>query len=182
MPLLVAEPDRYPETLLSDPPATLDWYLAYTASRREKDLMRRLRAEGIAHYAPLVETRRRSPAGRVRTSWLPFFSSYVFVAATPDQQPAVYATDCVVSLSPIADADALLADLRQIDGVLSSGLPVQTVQRLEIGQTVRVKTGPLRGATGRLMSIRGDERFVIAVDFLQQGAAVAIDPCDLEPV
>ena len=69
MPILPREPDIYPAELLDDAlGATTDssWWAMYTMARREKELMRRLRAMEISYYAPLVHKRSRSPGGRVR--------------------------------------------------------------------------------------------------------------------
>ena len=82
MPILNQEPDIFPENLLSAPEEgspSDGWFAIYTLSRREKELMRRLRAQNIAHYGPMVPKRTRSPGGRIRTSYVPLFAGYVFV-------------------------------------------------------------------------------------------------------
>ena len=66
MPILAKEPDIYPRDLLdadAECPDGSKWYVIHTLSRREKELMRRLRTFKIAHYSPLAESRKRSPAG-----------------------------------------------------------------------------------------------------------------------
>ena len=40
----------------------------------------------------------------------------------------------------------------------------------------------MMGLEGTILSRRGDCRLLVAVNFLQQGASVAIDDCMLEPV
>lgn len=79
MPILPAEPDMYPPTLLEQESIEPTWWAMYTLARREKELMRRLRALEIPFYAPLVSQRTRSPAGRTRQSYVPLFPGYVFV-------------------------------------------------------------------------------------------------------
>ncbi len=69
MPILSAEPDLFPATLLDAAAEEEPWWLVYTIARREKELMRRLRALEIPHYGPLWRQRSKSPAGRFGESW-----------------------------------------------------------------------------------------------------------------
>lgn len=64
MPILKAEPDCNPNHLfemseIEDGP----WWLLYTKSRQEKQLMRRLRQLELLHYAPQIESRSVHPQG-----------------------------------------------------------------------------------------------------------------------
>ncbi len=67
----------------------------YTLVRREKDLMRRLRALEIPFYSPLVHKRTRSPGGRVRESYVPLFASYVFLHGNQQQRHQALSTNCI---------------------------------------------------------------------------------------
>ena len=80
MPILPPEPDCHPVNLLDRIDTGEEvWWLFYTRSRQEKQLMRRLRDLDIKHYAPQIPQRKRSPAGRVRTTYIPLFNNYVFM-------------------------------------------------------------------------------------------------------
>ena len=71
MPILGREPDLYPDDLFSSHlalPEDESWFAMYTMARREKELMRQLRALKIAHYGPITAQRTRSPQGRIRIS------------------------------------------------------------------------------------------------------------------
>lgn len=87
MPILEEEINLHPSDLFQhsfaelqgEKDSVLNWYAIYTMSRQEKQLMRRLLKTGTAFYSPIVEKKQRSPAGRLRTSFVPLFSNYVFV-------------------------------------------------------------------------------------------------------
>ena len=85
MPILQHELDINPGNLLSDESLLTDtsrnWWCLYTISRREKSLMRRMLTKRLAFYGPVAPKRFRSPAGRVRTSYVPLFPNYVFLFA-----------------------------------------------------------------------------------------------------
>jgi len=184
MPILKKETDLYPANLLADDgPLALDvgrWWALYTRSRREKDLMRRLSAMNIAFYCPIVEQQRRSPNGRLRTSYIPLFSNYVFLRGNEQDRYAALTTGCISRDIEVADAERLVHDLRQIRELIEVGVDLTPEARIEAGARVRVKTGALAGRVGTVIERRGRRRLLVAVDFLQQGASVELTSCDLE--
>jgi len=185
MPTLAAEIDIFPSDLLDREEWTHDaedrcWWALYTRSRREKELMRRLRALEIPFYGPTIERRGRSPQGRVRTSFIPLFSNYVFLYGNASERYKALTTNCVSRDLSVIDGAQLAFDLRQLHQMIESGAPVVPESRLEAGVAVRVRSGPLAGHEGIVLRRRGETRLLVAVRFLQQGASVQIDECDLE--
>ena len=184
MPILAAETDMYPGDLL-DRENWMDdserrWWAFYTRSRREKELMRRLRALEVPFYGPTIEKRGRTPRGRIRKSYIPLFANYVFVYGDATQRYAALTTNCVSRDIPVVDGAQLACDLRQLRRMILSGAPVAREAQLEPGVHVRVRSGPLTGQEGTVLRRRGETRLLVAVRFLQQGASVQIDECDLE--
>jgi transcription antitermination factor NusG len=184
MPILPRQRDLFPADLLEAEgpvcavPGT--WVAFYTLSRREKDLMRKLEAVGIPFYAPLIRRRLRSPGGRTRDSHVPLFSGYVFSRVDDDQRRAALATNTVARWLPITDEAALLADLRGIKQLIDADCPLTPEARIEPGQIVRVRSGALRGLEGTVIRRHGEQRLVVAVRFLNQGASVELEDIDLE--
>jgi len=185
MPILPCEPDIFPADLLDEHILAEDrtpWWVLYTMSRREKHLMRRLVAAEIAFYAPLVNRRKRSPGGRLRTTYTPLFPSYVFLHADDEQRRAALATQCVSRCLNVPDAAGLLHDLRQIRRLLESAAPLTLETQLEPGRRIRVCSGALIGLEGTVLRRHGQRRLLVAVEFLQQGASVQIEDCAVEPI
>ena len=184
MPILPPEPDIFPDDLLepSGPSANGDgqWWVLYTLARREKELMRRLRALGVSHYGPLVEQRNRSPQGRVRSSYVPLFAGYVFLCGSESDRYSALTTNCISRCLAVDDREALVRDLRQICQLIRLGKPVTPESRLEPGMTVRIRSGALTGTEGVVIRRHGGDRLVIAVQFLQQGASVLLEDFDVE--
>ena len=60
--------------------------------------------------------------------------------------------------------------------------PLTIESRLEIGRRVRVKSGSLMGLEGEIISRRGENRLLIGVQFLQQGASILIRDFQVEPI
>ena len=181
MPILAHEPDLFPEDLLEkETPSDLQWFAMYTLSRREKELMRQLRAKKIAHYGPLVEQRKRSPAGRIRTSYVPLFPGYVFVCGREQERYEAIASGCISKCLEITEPSQFVADLRRIRQLLIVGEDVRPEPKPLIGKAAIVKSGAMAGAKGIVTHSHSQHRLTILVKFMQQGASVVIDEADLE--
>jgi transcription antitermination factor NusG len=189
MPILPKQRDVYPDDLLdaigSDAggdsgAGAARWVAFYTLSRREKDLMRRLEAAGVPYYGPMVRRRLHTAGGRVRHSYVPHFPGYVFSRVDDEQRRAALATNTVARWIPIVDERMLVDDLRAIKRLIDTERPLTPEARIEPGQAVRVRSGALRGLEGTVVKRRGEERLVVAVRFLNQGASIELEDVDLE--
>jgi hypothetical protein len=186
MPILPSEPDIHPAALL-DPLAAPDqtsgqWWAMYTLARREKELMRRLRALDIAFYSPLVPKRTRSPNGRVRESFVPLFASYVFVHGNEQQRHQALTSNCISRCLSVPDGGRLIHDLRQIRRLIEIEAPLTIEARIEPGRRVRVRSGSMAGLEGTVVKRRGKDWLVVAIEFLQQGASVLLEDFQVEPL
>ena len=157
------------------------WWAIYTKSRQEKALARQLLAHEIPFYLPLVPKDRRTRGRRVR-SYAPLFAGYVFLLGTEEERVRALTTNRISRVLPITDQERLCHDLRQVRHLIDTDAPLTIERRLMPGRRVRVKTGAMMGLEGTVISRRGDCRLLVAVNFLQQGASVAIDDFMLEPL
>ncbi len=181
VPILPAEPDCHPPNLLDHQDRLSDpWWLIYTKSRQEKQLMRQLRQLEIPHYGPQIVHRRRSPAGRIRTTYAPLFNNYVFLCGDDDARYQAVCTGRVQKVTPITDVPAFVNDLRQIQNLINMGVPLTLESRLEPGQNVRVRSGAFAGYEGTVLRREQETRLVVSVQFMEQGVSVKLEDCQLE--
>lgn len=186
MPLLKKEVDLYPENVftentLPDGPQHR-WWAIYTRSRREKDLMRRLLAMQIPFYGPTVEKRKRTSTGRVRKSYLPLFTNYVFAYGDDESYYQAMTTNCISRCIPVKDSARLVQDLRRLHQLITTQAAVTLEEKLQAGIYVRVKTGPFAGQEGVVVQRRKKRRLLVVVDFLQKGASVELDDFVVETI
>jgi transcriptional antiterminator RfaH len=184
MPILPAEPETFPAGLFEQPPRPADgrrWWVLHTKPRQEKSLARCLVAARAAYYLPAVGRRCRV-RGRVLTARIPLFTGYVFLLADREERVAALATNRVVRCLEVPDQDGLWHDLAQVHRLIASGAPVIPEQRLAPGMIVEVTTGPLAGLRGKILRTATGRRFVVQVDFIQQGASVLIEDYALVPI
>jgi len=182
MPIHAAEPDCFPPNLLDDYESnddTRQWWAAYTLPRQEKSLARQLNAMQVPFYLPLV-SQVRFVGGRRQKSFLPVFSSYVFVFASDEERIGALETNRIAHLFSTSDAAALTRDLRNVRRLIDLGAPLTVESRLRAGQRVRVKNGALEGIEGTIVERRGEERLLVAVEFLQQGVSILISDFQVE--
>jgi transcription antitermination factor NusG len=184
MPILPREIDLYPPNLFDTDFVADDttWWAIYTLSRREKDLMRRLKAMEIPFYCPLIQKKNRSPSGRVRHSYVPLFSGYVFAQGDRECRQQMLTTNCISQTIKVEDSASLLHDLRQINLLVDANAPMTIESKIQPRQRVRVLNGPFKGVEGTVMSRRGEEHLIVSVEFLQQGASVEIGDFQVEPI
>ena len=201
MPILPREPEIYPSDLLEGYPSTsagrqedepfednggttdedAQWWVAYTLARREKDLMRRLLSYEIPFYCPLIERKNRSPSGRVRCSYLPLFPGYVFLKGRDEHRQHALTTNCISQTLKVLDPEPFESDLRQIHRLILADTPLSPESRIEPGMRVRIKNGPFVGLEGTVLKRHSGDRLLVTVEFLQQGASVALDDFQVEP-
>jgi len=186
MPILQREPDIFPDDLLDQVEPcgeyTAPWWALYTVSRREKQLMRRLRQMEIPFFGPVIERRTRSASGRVRISNVPLFAGYVFLRGDEEARYRALTTNCVSRTLPVPDPVTLVNDLRQIRQMIAADMPLTPEARLQPGMRVRVRSGPLIGLEGVVLSRRGQQRLLVAVEFLQQGASALLEDFVVERI
>ena len=185
MPILTQETDIFPSDLLVSPEYVADgksWWAAYTLSRREKQLMRKLLTLEVPFFGPTISRRYRSPNGRLRESFQPLFANYVFICGDQVQRYQSLTTNCVSRFVPVCESAELVSDLRQIRDLIEIGARMSPESRLLAGTKVRVKTGVFAGFEGVVIRREDKARLLVAVNFTLQGASVQLDDCQLEAI
>jgi transcriptional antiterminator RfaH len=184
MPILAAETSLFPGNLLDDfvqPEGDRRWWAIYTKSRQEKSLARQLLEMEVPFYLPLIP-RVTNVGGRRTKSLLPLFGGYLFLYGNDEERVQALTTNRVAQAWAATEVEGMTRDLRQIQTLIASGVPLTTEGRLHAGQRVRVKSGSLMGLEGVIQSRRGEDRLLVAVQFLQQGVSIQINDYQLEPI
>lgn len=181
MPILKREADFLPPDLFELPADRFPWWVAHVRSRQEKALARECRSRGVPFYLPLRE-HRPSRGRRRRVSFLPLFPGYLFIRGDLEHERLeILRTNLCVNVLAVLDQEALGFDLAQVRRLQESGLPLRAHPELKAGSVVRIAEGPFEGMTGRVTSVRGKDRFVVAVRFIHRSVSVETDRDALVP-
>ena len=184
MPILPAETALFPDDVLDQPAgrtAGSEWRVLHTKPRQEKGLARDLLARAVPYFLPTIRRPHRS-AGRIRVAEVPLFDGYVFLRADRDQYLDALGTRRVVRALLVPDQAKLVSDLRRLHALLGLGRSVERERELRAGQLVEITTGPLVGLRGTVVRAATGTRFVVAVDFIRQGASVTCEGMALRPL
>lgn len=189
MPSLTAETDCFPEGLLVkwQEPNTIEaspdrrWWVVHTRARQEKSLARDLLGYRIPFYLPQVE-KTSIVRGRKRTSFIPLFTSYLFMYGDEAERYTGLTTNRIAHVLPVKNAEELTRELLQISRLIEYNAPLTLESRLKPGDRVRVVRGSLVGVEGTVRSRRRKCRLVVAVNLIQQGVSIEIDDYLLERI
>jgi transcription antitermination factor NusG len=188
MPILGREVSVFPERLLEANAWSDDgfaqgsqWYLVYTRSRHEKTLARHMHSNAMYFYLPLISKEQFFRGKRVQ-SYLPVFSGYLFYFGDSPDRLFRLASSCVSSVLAVPNQTALVSELRGVQSLIATGIPLTVEAKLIPGQRVRIKSGSMKGLEGTILRRKSGIRLMVSVNYLQQGVSMEIDDFMLESI
>lgn len=154
----------------------LSWQAIQTLANREQRVADELKRQHVDHYFPYV---RRKHRWSDRNQWVtePIFRTYLFARLDPD---SVESRLSVLGVSGVLRIVGLVTEeevdfTRQM--IAAGGRLLEPAERqmlrLNPGDMVQVRCGPLAGMIGRLVRRRGKCRLIVEIQIL--GAATIAD-------
>jgi transcriptional antiterminator RfaH len=181
MPLLKKEPDLFPESLFELDATAFPWRVAHVRSRQEKMLARYLGERKIPFYLPLTEKKEKLN-GRVRSSYLPLFTSYVFLRAPAAETLTVWRSDVIANLLDVEDQAQLESELLQLRTLQESGALLVPYPELTTGDVVKIREGVFKGFEGVIVREKGEMRLVISITMLRQSVLAEFGRESVAPI
>ena len=168
---------------LVDPGRHEHWYALQVRARSEQMLAQVLVDKNFECYVPCWE-QRRAYCDRVIRVAVPVFPGYAFCRFHLGERFRLLETPgvcCIVGIgkTPQAIDDEVVFALKK---AFSSDRKISPAAYLQAGETVRIRRGPMAGATGLLVRVKGGSRIVISIHLLQRSVSVEIDADVIEPV
>lgn len=158
------------------------WYAVFTMARHEKQIAWHLGQREIESFLPLYKTKRRWKNRCTVALELPLFPNYVFVRIDLQERLQVLRIPSVVSIvsfgrEPLPVADHYITGLR--DGLLTHG--IEPHPGLDVGDRVRITTGPMADMVGVLDRQKNAFRVVLTLEMIGRSVAVEVDCASIEP-
>jgi transcription elongation factor/antiterminator RfaH len=157
------------------------WYAVFTMPRHEKRIALHLEQRRIQSFLPLYKAKHRWKNRCTMTVELPLFPNYLFVRIDPQERLRVLKVPSVLSIvscgrEPVPVPDHYITGLR--DGLLTYG--IEPHPGLEVGDRVRITTGPMTGMEGVLERRKNSYRVVLKLEMIGRSVAVEVDTEDIE--
>ena len=155
-----------------------EWFAIYVKSRYEKKVSKALDEIGVESFLPII-TRLKQWSDRKKKVEEPLFRSYVFVYISKDDYYNVLHCDGVVKFitfegkAAIIPENQILAIKDYISDSNNNGLKMEYDEFKE-GQLVRIKSGHLKGLTGRFIEIRGRHRLIVNIEVVGKSIPINV--------
>lgn len=162
-------------------PAAPKWYAVFTLSRHEKRVLAQCEQRQIESFLPLYKVKHQWKNRCSVDLELPLFPCYSFVRIDPRMRVQVLQVPGVVSIVSSGRHLQPLPD--HYINSLRDGLLVHRIEPhadLEVGDLVRIKTGPMIGAEGILERRKNDLRVVLRLEMLARSVSVEVGAEEIE--
>ncbi len=153
-----------------------NWYAAYLRYQTEKKVNDELFAKGIECYLPLKPLRHQW-SDRVKTIEEPLLPGYIFVRVSMKEYYEVLLARGVLRYVKFENKPAVIPE-KQIQSLKifveydHCGIEI-TTERIAKGDFIRIVKGPLKGAMGEVVEVRGKQRILLR--FVTLGYCVQVD-------
>lgn len=169
---------------MSARPSCDRWYAVQVRTRWETSTTTVLGGKGYRTFLPTHAVQKPWGRNTSKGSPAPLFPGYVFCQFDPSARLPILVTPGVIAVvgtgrTPIPVEDS---EIEAIQKVVSSGLQAKPWPYLEVGEQVRIQSGPLTGLKGILTSFKGVSRVVVSISLLSRSVAVEIDRSTVSPV
>jgi transcription antitermination factor NusG len=164
-----------------DTPRVPRWYAVFTLARHEKRVFAQCEQRQIESFLPLYKVKHRWKNRSTVDLELPLFPGYSFVRIDPRAR---------VQVLQIPGAIRIVSSGRQLQPLeddyvnsLRDGLLVHRIEPhpdLEVGDMVRIKTGPMTGAEGILERRKNDLRVILKLEMLARSVSVEVGAEEIE--
>ncbi len=155
---------------------THPWFALHVRGRRELAVAEHLRGQGYEWFLPLYKCKKRW-SDRIKEVESPLFPGYLFCRFDPQWRLPILKTPGVIQIvgnhrepTPVPEHE-----ITAIQTLIATAVRNQPWPFLEVGDKVRIESGPLSGLEGFLVEFRGSHRLVLSVTLLQRSVAVELD-------
>jgi transcription antitermination factor NusG len=157
-------------------PAGPAWYALQVRAQRETVVADHLLGKGYELFLPTYK-RRKSWSDRIKEAEAPLFPGYLFCRFDPQKRLPILTTPWVIQI--VGNKHSVIpvdqTEIMAIRTLVASGRPSQPWPYMNVGERVRIESGPLRGLEGILTEFKGNHKLVLSVTLLQRSVSVEID-------
>ncbi|MCK5170125.1 MAG: UpxY family transcription antiterminator [Bacteroidales bacterium] len=157
------------------------WYVFYTYPKFERKVHKYLQQENYESFLPLHWVVRQW-SDRKKRLQVPLFPNYIFVNIERNKICEVLKTPKLISCVTFNRIPAFLKQ-KEVDSIIQiveNEYPFEVCCNLKIGDLVEITQGALMGMEGVLVEEKGNHRFALKIESLQQSMLVNVPSNCLE--
>jgi len=152
------------------------WYALQVRTRYETAATDYLEGKGYECFLPQHKRRKRW-SDRIKEVEAAMFPGYLFCRFNVQNRLPILTTPGVIRVVgynriPTAVDENEIGAIRRL---VTSGFQNQPCSLFQIGERVRIESGPLAGVEGSLTNYKGRNHLILAITLLQRAVAVEID-------
>ena len=151
------------------------WYALYLRSRYEKKVAIELERKGIEQFLPLIEEV-HVWSDRKKKVMEPLFRGYIFVRTDLRDRETILRTNGVVRIVGIRNKPSRIPELHidWLRRVVGQSKGVERGKYLEVGERVRIISGPFMGIEGIISRVKGISRVIVPIAAVQQSVSFQV--------
>lgn len=160
-----------------------NWYAVYVKHSHERTVRHAFDSRNIESYLPTYSTRRRRRNRCTVDLTLPVFPTYIFARITWSEHARLLEVPSVISIVGFGRQRPTIPDA-EIEA-LRSALKLERTKPhpyLNIGEKVRIHSGPLEGLTGIVLRKGNNLRIVLSIQLIMQSVVVDVEEWNLESI
>lgn len=157
------------------------WVAVYVRSNHERTVAEQLQVYGYEQFLPTYVP--ASATGKAQSP-CPLFPGYVFCRYLQHPACRIVQVPGVVRILSCGGAPAVLSEdeIGAIRRIITHNVRVEPWRGFEVGQRVRLVSGPLQGIAGTLIDCGRGLRMIVSVTMLRRAVAVHVTADQLIPL
>lgn len=154
------------------------WHALYVSSRTEKKVMQSLLSKNIESYVPLVKTMRQW-SDRKKMVEFPLINGYVFVNISALEIDKTLQTKGIVNFVRESGKVAVIREeeINRLKQLVDLGYQIESdvsSSELEIGNKVKITSGPLKNIEGFIINKLNDKFLVVQLESIGKSIKVKL--------
>lgn len=185
--------DYLPVAGLVAVPMPKRWYIRKTAPNREFKVMRRCEQLGLSAYLPTLKSKREFRRSKAGYEWIerrhvasPLITGAILIPDFDIENPGWKSVDGIFGFLRFGDfmptlTPGLLADIRRIEAIGNTPKSKRP-HFFEVGQLVRVISGPFRDFSARVERLDTGGRISVGIEIFSRITPAVLEEGEIEAV
>src|ERR1041385_1037560 len=156
------------------------WFALQVVPRHEKSVDKILEYRGCKHFLPTYRVRRRW-SDRVSIIEEPLFHGYVFCRSQSNLMEIIRGSPGIIRIVAFGGKPHAVPDkeIEALQHIVRGKREYSAFPYLNVGQKVRVISGPFTGISGIITRFKNHYRLVVSLDVIMKSVSVEIDQSEV---